>query len=314
MRLDLVSLKLYVAVAEERSIARAAAREHMVASAASKRLAALESSLGVDLLRRHAKGVDLTPAGAVLLARARDILRSVDATSREVGEFAADGYAHVRLAANHSSVVQFLPGDLAAFLAAHPRTKIDLTESFSVDVVRAVAAGLVDVGVFCAPVAPQGVVSFPYRRDELVLAVPHRHPLARRRRVAFADAIPYDFVGFFPTLSIESVYPALASRARSRVRVNIANFDATCRMVKAGLGITLVPRGIAAPHFADSRLVPVRLTDAWAHRQLRLCLRESGAPRASAHEFVDFLMALVKGAGRRPAVARATTRRPPRRR
>jgi len=318
MRLDLLSLKLYVAVAEERSIARAAAREHVVASAASKRLAALESGLGVDLLRRHAKGVDLTPAGVVLLARARDILRSVDATSREVGEFAADGYAHIRLVANHSSVVQFLPEDLAAFLAAHPRTRIDLTESFSVDVVRAVAGGLADVGVFCAPVAPQGVVSFPYRRDELVLAVPHRHPLARRRRIAFADAIPYDFVGFFPTLSIESVYPSLASQARSRVRVNIANFDATCRMVKAGLGIALVPGGIAAPHFADARLVPVRLTDRWAHRQLRLCLRESGEPRESARQFVDFLMALAARSTRPAAGARVAAavaaKRPPRQR
>lgn len=291
IRLDLVSLGLFIAVAEERSIARAAARGHVVASAASKRLAALESELGVALLKRHAKGVDLTPAGLTLLARARDIVRSVELTASEVGEFAADGYAQIRLAANHSSVVQFLAEDLAAFLKAHARTKIDLTEMFSVEAVRAVADGSADVGIYCAPVAPHGVVSQPYRRDELVLAVPRAHPLARRRKVDFSAAVGYDFVGFFPSLSIESVYPALASRAHSRVRVQIANFDATCRMVQAGLGIALVPFAAAKPHFTESGLVPVRLKDAWARRQLHLCLRESEAPRASARELVDFLSA-----------------------
>lgn len=291
MRLDLFSLRLFIAVAEERSIARAAAREHVVASAVSKRLAALESETRVALLKRHAKGVDLTPAGAMLLARARDIVRSVELTASEVGEFATDGYAQIRLAANPSSVVQFLAEDLAAFLKANPRTKIDLTELFSVEVVRAVADGQADVGIYCAPVAPHGLVSLPYRRDELVLAVPRSHPLARHRTVDFAAAVGYDFVGFFPTLSIESVYPALASRAHSRVRVQIANFDATCRMVQAGLGIALVPFGAARPHFTGTGLLSVRLKDAWARRQLHLCLRESDQPRASARELVEFLSA-----------------------
>ncbi|HKB53880.1 MAG TPA: LysR family transcriptional regulator [Ramlibacter sp.] len=290
-RLDLVSLGLFIAVAEERSIAQAAARAHIVASAASKRLAALESELGVALLKRHAKGVDLTPAGVALLARARDIVRSVELTASEVGEFAADGYAQIRLAANHSSIVQFLAEDLKAYLGAHPRTKIDLTEMYSVEAVRAVADGGADVGIYCAPVAPHGVVSLPYRRDELVVAVRRGHPLARRSRIDFISAVGYDFVGFFPTLSIESVYPALANRAHSRVRVQIANFDGTCRMVEAGLGIALVPFAAAEPHFTRSGLVPVRLKDDWARRQLHLCVRESEQARPSARELADFLAA-----------------------
>ena len=293
MRFDFFTLKLFVAVAEERSIARAAAREHVVPSAVSKRLAYLEGELAVELLTRHAKGIDLTAAGAALLPRARDILRSVEATAQEVSDFAADGTAHIRLAANHSSLVQFLPDDLALFLGAHPRTKIDLTERYSVDVVRAVADGVADVGIYCAPVSSLGVVSFSYRQDELVLAVPRGHALAGTESIPFADAIGYEFVGYFPNLSIESVYPAIASRAASRVRVQIANFDATCRMVKAGLGLALVPLGSARPHIADGRLVCVHLTDAWAQRQLRLCLRESGPARESTRQFVDYLVELA---------------------
>jgi len=126
VRLDLLSLKLFVAVAEESSIAGAAAREHLVPSAVSKRLGLLEEALGAELLVRHTKGVALTPAGETLLLRARDILRSVDATAHEIGEYTSDGYAHLRLTANHSSMVQFLPSDLASYLEAHPHTRFDL--------------------------------------------------------------------------------------------------------------------------------------------------------------------------------------------
>jgi DNA-binding transcriptional LysR family regulator len=291
MRFDFFTLKLFVALAEERSIAGAAAREHVVASAASKRLAQLESDFGVTLFVRHAKGVDLTPAGTALLQRARDILRSIEATEHEVADYAQDGYAHLRLVANHSSLVQFLPGDLAAFLAAHPRVKVDLNERFSIDVARLVAGGVADVGILSSPVTPVGLVVLPYRRDELVLVVPPGHPLAGATNVNFRDTQPYEFVGFFPNLSIEPVYPAVASRSRSRVRVQIANFDATCRMVRAGLGIALVPLGSARPHLADGGLALVHLTDPWVHRQSRICHREGDDIRAGARDLATFLSA-----------------------
>ncbi|MCC7113982.1 MAG: LysR family transcriptional regulator [Burkholderiales bacterium] len=294
MRLDFFTLKLFVAVSEEKSIARAAAREHVVASAASKRLAQLESDLGASLLVRHAKGVELTPAGVALLARARDILRSVETTEREIADFGADGSAQLTLAANHSALVQFLPGDLAAYAARHPRTRIELSERYSVDVTRAVADGLADVGVFCSPVSPRGLATLPYRRDELVLVVPRGHALAKRRRIAFADAAACEFIGYFPTPSVDSVYPAVASRVRSRVRIRIANFDATCRMAKAGLGIALLPLGSAGPHLADGELVALRLTDRWVHRRLRVCVRAGTAAARGARDLAEFLSARAR--------------------
>ena len=73
-RIDLTSLQLFVAVGETGSIGKAAEREFIAASAVSKRLAELESALGTALLYRHARGVDLTPAGQALLHHARSVL------------------------------------------------------------------------------------------------------------------------------------------------------------------------------------------------------------------------------------------------
>lgn len=296
MRLDFVTLKLFVAVAEESSIAAAAAREHTVASAVSKRIAALETDVGVDLLKRHSKGVTLTPAGETLLQRARDILRSVEATALEIGDFTADGHAHIRLAANHSSMVQFLPGDLASFLAAHPRTKVDLVERLSADVVRAVADGSADVGIFFWPVVPPGLAVFPYRGDELVLAVPAGHPLAARAEIAFIEAAECDFIAYFPNLSISAVMPEFVTRAFSRVRVHVANFEATCRMVEEGLGVALLPQANVLAYARHGRLACVRLTDAWAHRRLQLCIREGPAVRRSVLDFAHHLAERARAA------------------
>lgn len=289
MRLDFVTLKLFVAVAEEGSIAAAAAREHVVASAVSKRVAGLEADLGVALLARHAKGVSLTPAGEVLLQRARDILRSVETTALEIGDFTRDGQALIRLAANHSSMVQFLPGDLASFLAAHPRAKVDLIERLSADVVRAVADGLADVGIFFWPLVPQGLDVYPYRGDELVLAVPAGHELAGTGPIAFEQAARFGFIGYFPSLSISAVVPEFVGRTFSRVRVHIANFEATCRMVEEGLGIALLPQANVLAYARQGRLACVRLTDPWAHRRLQLCVRAGAPVRRSVREFAEHL-------------------------
>lgn len=291
MRLDFLTLKLFVAVAEESSIAGAAVREHLVPSAVSKRLGLLEESLGVELLTRHTKGVTLTPAGQMLLLRARDILRSVETTSREISEYTSTGQVHIRLSANHSSMVQFLPGDLASFLLDNPRSKVDLVERLSADVVRAVADGMADVGIYCWPAIPQGLVSYPYRSDELVIAAPLSHPLSGVQSTDFEQVTDCEFITYFPNLSASAAMPEFLNRAASRVRVHVSNFEATCRMVEEGLGIAILPLANVLAYTRQGRLACIRLTNKWAHRRLRLCIREGEEARHSVLDFVNYLVA-----------------------
>jgi DNA-binding transcriptional LysR family regulator len=289
MRMDFLTLKLFVAVAEENSIANAAAREHLVPSAVSKRLGLLEASLGVELLVRHAKGVTLTPAGETLLQRARDILRSVEATMQEIAEYTSDGHAHIRLTANHSSMAQFLPGDLASFLAAHPRVKLDLVERLSADVVRAVADGLADVGIYCWPATPQRLIVQPYRSDELVVAASLDHPQAHGGPIAFELLAETQFIAYYPNLSASAAMPEFLDRAASRIRLHVANFEATCRMVEAGLGVAILPRANVDAYARQGRLACIELTNDWAHRRLHLCMREDARQRGSVVALMDHL-------------------------
>ena len=174
-RIDLTSLQLFVAVCEAGSIGKAADREFIAASAVSKRLADLEAALGTPLLYRHARGVDLTPAGQSLLHHARNVLYGLEKMQSELGEYADGVRGHVRVHASISAIVQFLPDDLGSFVRAHPQVKIDLEEHLSGDVVRAVQEGAADLGICNASALSAGgttLQTLPYRQDDLVLVVP----------------------------------------------------------------------------------------------------------------------------------------------
>src|SRR6478735_5728250 len=184
-RIDLTSLQLFVAVCELGSIGRAAEREFIAASAVSKRLSDLEATLQTPLLYRHTRGVNLTPAGESLLHHARSVLFSLEKMQAELSEYADGVRGHVRIHASISAVVQFLPEDLGRFIQAHPEVKIDLEEHLSTEVVRAVQEGAADLGVCNTGVLAEGheLQVRPYRQDQLVLIVPSRHALAKRKSV-----------------------------------------------------------------------------------------------------------------------------------
>ena len=133
-RLDLTSLQLFVAVCETGSIGRAAEREGIAASAVSKRLSDLEGVLDPPLLYRHARGVDLTPAGETLLHHARAMLFGLDKMQGELSEYAQGVRGHVRLNANISAIVQFLTEAMAGFVAQHSPVKRELDERVTTEI------------------------------------------------------------------------------------------------------------------------------------------------------------------------------------
>ena len=134
MRFDLVDLQLFVAVAETRSITNGAAKVHLALASASERIKGLEEALGVALLTRGRRGVELTPAGESLLDHARVVLHNVEALRGDLAVFARGAKATVRFLANTSGLSEYLPKALAAFLAAHPHISIDVEERESSEI------------------------------------------------------------------------------------------------------------------------------------------------------------------------------------
>src|SRR5260221_8016284 len=144
-RVDLTPLRLFIAICKEQNLTRAASREGIAASAVSKRMNDFELAFGVTLFKRLAKGMALTPAGEALLHHARLTLLNVEKIAVELTEYSQGVRGHVRMFANPSAIVQFLPEDLSAFFGAHEFLRVDLQERPSGQVVRGKSKGTLEL-------------------------------------------------------------------------------------------------------------------------------------------------------------------------
>ena len=299
MKLDPVSLRLFVAVMEDGTIAGASAREHIAPSAASRRLSELESALRVDLFKRSNKGVEPTAAAFALLNMARGVLNDMDGIAAQMRDYASGTRGHVRVVANISAISQFLPRELQSFLALHPQVDVRLQELISTAVAHAVAENAADVGILNAGNYGEKVTLLPYRSDELVLVVPAGHALARRKAVRLAEALDCDFVGMHPGSAINNQLTRAAAEAGLplRLRIQVSSYDALCQMVVAGLGVGVLPRGSAALYRGSLAIRVVTLTEPWAVRQLTLCVRSDESMSSVARLLVDHLRSDRPAAG-----------------
>lgn len=297
MNIDPVSLKLFIAVVEEGSIAAAADREHIAAAAVSRRIAELEDVLGSALLHRHARGAEPTAAGLALRDLARQALHILDDLPVQLQDFASGVRGQVRIYSNISGITQFLPKDLASFAQAHPNVRLLLDESNSPDTIRAVAENVADVGVYTAFDHDDGVQSLPYRRDQLCLVVQKDHRLVRQRRIWFADLLDEPFVGLRTGSAINLLLSAQAARlGRSlKFRIQVTGFDALCLMVQQGLGIGIAPEGVVRLYASALGIRKVNLSDPWAQRELRIAVRNVDNLPAAARRLIEHLQTCGAG-------------------
>jgi DNA-binding transcriptional LysR family regulator len=288
---DMVSLALFVRAVETNSLSKAADQSHIALAAASRRIAMLEHRYGVQLLYRSSQGVEPTPAGLALADHARRMIEQAEKLQADLSDFAKGVRGHIRIKANTSAITQFLPDDLAAFALQYPDIKFELEESRSSEVAQALREGKADIGVVMDGVALDGLQSYAYRRDRLVAVVPRDHE-ATARECPFQDLLKYDLVALDSSAAMMRLLGSAALDANQplRLRVQVKSFEAVCKLVQAGMGIGVLPE-IAAKHFAPPMgLRLIRLTDEWADRAMRVCVRDYDSLSSIARKLVEQLV------------------------
>jgi DNA-binding transcriptional LysR family regulator len=291
MRFDLVDLQLFIAVAETRSITNGASRVHLALASASERIKGLEAALGVSLLKRGRRGVELTAAGESLLDHARIVIHNVEALRGDLAAYASGIRASVLLLANTSGPSEHLPRALAAFLREHPDINVDVEERESADIAAAIASGAADLGFAAEHALPESVERFLFSEDRLTLVASRRSDLASRRQVDFQDVTGHDFVGLTASTALQAHIAKHAARlgARLRFRARLRDFDAICQMVAADVGIAVIPETAARRCARTMPIASIRLRDAWADRKLTICARSFKALPRPAKLLVDHL-------------------------
>ncbi|MET0867700.1 MAG: LysR substrate-binding domain-containing protein [Pseudorhodoplanes sp.] len=291
MRFDIPDLSLFRHVVEAGSITQGAARAHLALAAASTRIRNMEDAIGAPLLIRNRQGVTPTQAGRTLLQHARAILAQAERLREDLGAYSGGFFSQVRILSNTNALTEFLPDVLSSFLTAHPHVSIDLEERLSDEIVGLIGEGLGDIGIVAGTVDTSRLETFPFRSDRFVLVTSRDHPLARRDHVAFADVLDYDFVGLDRASALQRFLADKASRIGRplKLRVQLRSFDGVCRLVERNAGIGIVPETTVRWAERSMAIKSVDLTDAWALRELTICVRDVAQLSPFARQLVEHM-------------------------
>ncbi|MBO0757174.1 MAG: LysR family transcriptional regulator, partial [Bradyrhizobiaceae bacterium] len=225
----------------------------------------------------------------------RAILRQTERLREDLGAYGGGLAGQIRLFSNTNALTEFLPEALSSFLASHPNVSIDLEERLSDEIVSLVAEGVADVGIVAGTVDVSSVATYPFRKDRFVLVVANAHPLAARTKTAFSQVLDYDFVGLDRASALQRFLSDKAAHIGRtlRLRVQLRSFDAVCRLVECNVGIGIVPETTARQATRTMTIVPVALSDSWAVRELKICVRNLAELPPYARQLVAHLRASV---------------------
>src|SRR3954468_23406664 len=292
--MDLRQLEYFLAVAEERSFTKAAARCHVVQSALCYQIARLEREHGVTLFHRTSRSVRLAAAGELLLPRARQLLECAETARAELAAFSGVVTGRLRLGMIGSAgkATPLVEGTLRSFRLRHPGVEIVLEDTGSRHMAEQVAAGELDlafVGLF-AEQSPAGLAHSVLAEEPLVAVVPEEHPVAgsgpvELRQLAEAGA----FVEMRPESGLRLQADAAFERAgvRRTVAFELGASDSVVRFVRLGFGAALVPASTAS---SATGVRVLRLPDPAARHPVSVVHRRPEPSTPSARAFLALLL------------------------
>lgn len=256
--MDIPNLQAFLTVADRASFSLAAEILHLTQPAVSKRIAALESELDMELFDRIGHQVVLTEAGRKLLPRARRILNEIEDTRRALADLAGEVGGQLRIGTSHHIGLHRLPEPLRAFTNAFPEVELDLRFMDSEQACRAVERGDLELAVVTLPVvAPERLTLEPIWEDPLSIMVSREHALAGRKRVKLTELVEHPAilpsVGTYTRVIVEDAIRPTGMKPRVRLSTNYLE---TIRMlVSIGFGWSALPATMLGE---DVRAIQVR--------------------------------------------------------
>jgi DNA-binding transcriptional LysR family regulator len=182
---------------------------------------------------------------------------------------------------------------VASFLRAPQNNaiRVDIEERSSRDVVRGLREGTASVGICWDAADLEGLQTIPYDTDHLSVIAYPGHPLADRTSVRFEETLGFDHVGLPASTAVHSMLARVAAMAGTVLtyRSIVTSFEAELRVVRAELGISVVPKEIAQTYAGAMGLKIIPLEDTWARRAFAICFREEASLPTAARLLVDYL-------------------------
>ncbi len=259
--MDLRQIRYFIAVAEERSFTVAARRLNSSQPPLSQQIQSLEAALGAKLLYRTSRRVELTQAGEALLERARAIQQQIQLAEDEVRSIGAGLIGSLDIGATGSILRGRLADLLAAYRKVAPSVKMTVHEQAPALQIAALLNRTTNISLNRSIPAEDALSSELAWPEEVVVAMPKAHPLARRKRIALADLASEDHIVLQPESSQFARYIqkcCIDAGFLPRVSQQVVDAQSVPSLIAAGFGVALVPQSIA--RFTTGEIVfrPIR--------------------------------------------------------
>jgi len=280
--MDLNALKIFLAVAQERSFSRAAAKVHRTQPAVSQAVRRLELDLGEQLFDRSSKNGTLTEAGRMLQNYGDRLVRMAEETEHAVRELRDLRRGRILIGANEAAVHTLLPL-IARFRRKYEDIAIDVRRVPARQIAVEVVQGSLDFGALTFHPAEEGLLEVTVGSDELVLLAPPAHALAKRKQVTMEEVAQEPIVAHNdPSPARERVLRLFEQHhIPLRMVISLPSLDGIKRAVEMKLGVALLPRRCAITEIASGRLAAVPVTGVSRRRQVMIVCRKAQRSHAA---------------------------------
>jgi Transcriptional regulator len=286
--MDIPELEVLTVVAEEKSFSRAARILHKTQPAVSQAIRRLETEIGEKLFDRSSKEGTLTPAGAILLDYAKQMLNLQRTAKSAVRDLKALQHGKVTISANEHTVFYLLPV-IAEYKKRHPLIKIHIQRGVASRIPKEVMAGEVELGVISFNPKDRSVKSVPVGTDELVLVVSPKHRLAGEKIVSIKELGIESFIAHnAPSPYREMVINKfLKHNVNLNISVEMPSLEAIKKLVELDAGVALVPKLSAQSELESGQLCGLTVKEMKFLRQLNIVYRRKGELSHAARSFLQ---------------------------
>lgn len=243
---DIRQLRHFVAVAEEKHFRKASERLNMTQPPLSLSIKKLEQEIGVLLLERSKKHVDLTPAGEIFLTGAYETLAKVDQISNDARRAAQGLLGRLNIGFVGSAIYDALPSTVRQFREQYPDVELDLFEMTTIEQLEAISNGEIDAGFLRPPVAGSSLYQLQtVQKEHLIVVMSTSHPLASHPTIHLSDLTNDGFI-LFPQKTSPNLHALVLLACREagftpRISQTAHQIQTQISLVSAGLGVALVP-------------------------------------------------------------------------
>ena len=280
--MDIAALKTFIAVAQERSFSRAAAKVHRTQPAVSQAVRRLEDDLGEQLFDRSSKTGTLTDAGKVLQNYGERLVRLAEEAESAMRELRDLRRGRVLIGANEAAVHTLLPL-IGRFRATYPDIAIDVRRVPARQIAVEVQQGSLDFGALTFHPDEEGLFEIPVGSDELVLLVSPQHELAKRRHVSMEEVASHPVIAHNdPSPARERVLRLFEEQHIAlNMVISLPSLDGIKRAIELNLGVALLPRRCAVTEIANKHLVAVPVNGISRKREVTLVCRKAHRSHAA---------------------------------